>query len=86
MFQMWHRGGFLARGCTALKWQSWDLIPGLNLGPVLGILSQYFSLWYGRSTNDFFFFFLLFKATPTAYGGSQARGLILMEFPGGAVG
>ena len=24
----------------------------------------------------FFFFFGLFRATPTAYGGSQARGLI----------
>ena len=30
----------------------------------------------GKEKNAFFFFFLLFRATPAAYGGSQARGPI----------
>ena len=29
-----------------------------------------------KDNTSFFFFFLLFRAVPAAYGGSQARGLI----------
>ena len=32
--------------------------------------------WLGAQARLFFFFFLLFRATPTAYGGPQVRGRV----------
>ena len=50
------------------EYLSWARISVLGTGDVIGHLTA----------QDFFFFlsFCLFRPTPTAYGGSQARGRI----------
>ena len=44
------------------------------------LISSFMALWSEKILENFFFFlifsFLLFKAAPVAYAGSQARGLI----------
>ena len=75
----------MGKGCSLLNQKGETLIKGpLHPGTVLGSLHQLSHLlcrtifivpilFYFMS---FFFFFFFFRASPVAYGGSQARGLI----------
>ena len=51
------------------RWASGEKV---NLSPSL-LWKKWSERWRAEKKCDFFFFFGLFKATPTAYGGSQAR-------------
>ena len=52
------------------------LFPMTSLEPLLGLITYSTRHFYFLIFLSFTFFFVFLKAAPTAYGGSQARGLI----------
>ena len=72
----WSKKSFYLYLKSEMIWKiSYIILPYIYLAPSLGMALFMTSICY-LSSFFFFFVFCLFRATPTAYGGSQARGLI----------